>query len=164
MTRSKGMRGQRNDELFERNATIGKRVLGGETLQSIGDDYGITRERVRQISLKVNGVTKLVINEQIKAQEIIRRINRESLVSMEIAWHNMLRCDLCGGWNIRGGRSAFKDGTSDYKLCSPECSKHYLILRYRIDRENNEHIPVVEAEIVEIEATIAQGNSVLITE
>jgi hypothetical protein len=33
----------------ERNAFIGLRWLAGETLQAIGTDFGITRERVRQI-------------------------------------------------------------------------------------------------------------------
>lgn len=38
----------------ERATTIARRYLGGETLQSIADDYGITRERVRQILLTMH--------------------------------------------------------------------------------------------------------------
>ena len=36
----------------ERNKDIEKRFVSGETLQSIGNVYGITRERVRQILVK----------------------------------------------------------------------------------------------------------------
>lgn len=38
-----------NKEMVSRNAEMARRYVEGETLQSIGDDYGITRERVRQI-------------------------------------------------------------------------------------------------------------------
>lgn len=41
-----------------RDAIIAERYLAGETLQAIGDDYGITRERVRQI-LRNTGVPSL---------------------------------------------------------------------------------------------------------
>lgn len=42
----------------ERNREFARRYLGGETLQAIGDDYGVTRERVRQI-LRAMGVDSL---------------------------------------------------------------------------------------------------------
>jgi hypothetical protein len=139
MTRSRGIRSERSDYRFDRNAQIAKRVREGETLQAIGNDYGLTRERIRQISLKKNGVTKMVLNRERNAKKAIDRINAEASVAMEIAIYNNLRCELCGAWNIRAGRSAFKrDGVTTYDLCSTECSKRYLILRYRVHRGTND--------------------------
>lgn len=42
----------------DRDVVIKRRYLDGETLQSIGNDFGITRERVRQILRKI-GVPSL---------------------------------------------------------------------------------------------------------
>lgn len=39
----------------QRNAQMVARYIEGETLESIGQDYGVTRERVRQIVTKVGG-------------------------------------------------------------------------------------------------------------
>lgn len=41
----------------QRNAQMVERYAGGETLESIGASYGVTRERVRQIVAKLGGAT-----------------------------------------------------------------------------------------------------------
>ena len=59
------------EEDFEfRNATIRKRRLGGETLMSIAKDYGITRERIRQICLYIPciNIIRGAIDKRIKAR------------------------------------------------------------------------------------------------
>lgn len=47
----------------DRDVVLARRYLGGETLQSIANDYGITRERVRQI-LRTLGVPSLGLRPQ----------------------------------------------------------------------------------------------------
>jgi hypothetical protein len=65
------MRAQRSQDIIERNlAMVAAYEKGEENLQSLGDKYGITRERVRQI-LEPVGSTAL-IKEQ-------RRIRREEV-------------------------------------------------------------------------------------
>ena len=41
----------------QRNAQMVERYAAGETLESIGASYGVTRERVRQIVAKLGGAT-----------------------------------------------------------------------------------------------------------
>jgi hypothetical protein len=56
-----------------RDAAIVRRLKAGETLQAIGDDYGLTRERVRQIAGK-NGL------EPRMPQIMARRVERDAEV------------------------------------------------------------------------------------
>lgn len=59
-----------------RNDEIERRYKGGETLESIGMDYGVTRQRIEQI-LKKRGVTSknggLVIRHLLDADEKVRQ-------------------------------------------------------------------------------------------
>ncbi len=79
-----GKRGPKPQNV-ERNAEIARRVAAGETLQAIGDSYGLTRERVRQIANRA-GVT--VRSQKIEAEKrfkIFSELAKEGLTRHEIA-------------------------------------------------------------------------------
>lgn len=64
-------------DIDNRNFDIVARTLAGETLQSIGDNYGITRERVRQILLG-KGITYRAWKTQAAAKRLAKEtIKRE---------------------------------------------------------------------------------------
>jgi DNA-binding CsgD family transcriptional regulator len=65
--------------LNKRDEKIKKRVLAGETYQSIGEDYGISRERVRQCVSKL-GVKSLLWD---KAKVKKRDLTKEELKNVE---------------------------------------------------------------------------------
>ena len=120
----------------ERNKEIAKRTLGDETLQAIAKEYGITRERVRQIGYALTGITK----HSLSTERTKRRKENEMFVAfataMSIALSNELRCRVCGAYNIRAGLAAYLHEGSDYYLCcSCGCTKIYEVLRYRIERD-----------------------------
>ena len=46
------------DRLDERQTSVVHRISNGESLQSIGDDLGVSRERVRQINLKATSILR----------------------------------------------------------------------------------------------------------
>ena len=46
------------DRLNERQTSVVHRISNGESLQSIGDDLGVSRERVRQINLRATSILR----------------------------------------------------------------------------------------------------------
>jgi hypothetical protein len=127
---------QRSDYQSERNKEIAKRTLGDETLQAIASDYGITRERVRQIGFSVTGVSKRALSEARTERKRTKRIFDQFSKAMEVALLNDLRCRVCGAHNIRAGRSAYNSGGNEnYYCCSTECTVFYGLLRYRLERD-----------------------------
>jgi hypothetical protein len=75
--------------LSERNRIILKRRLAGETLQEIAEDYGLTRERVRQIVNNLNPTA----NKEVK--------ERRSKINAELRYY----CPDCGKEVKYGGRT-----------------------------------------------------------
>ncbi len=59
-------------ELITRNKKIAEMILSGNTLQATADNFGITRERVRQISRKINGRGALAIRAENRPLAIPR--------------------------------------------------------------------------------------------
>lgn len=58
------------EEIYERNCDIEARFLKGEIMESIGDSYGITRERVRQI------LDKRGVKSEEGGAKLTRRLSR----------------------------------------------------------------------------------------
>lgn len=57
-----------------------KRFIQGRTLSSIGNDYGVTRERIRQISSKALGRFRINLKnliDEAKSAEILREKNKK---------------------------------------------------------------------------------------
>lgn len=68
----------------EREADMLARFHSGETLQSIGDHFGITRERVRQI-VERNGAVPRYQQARIRRDQIVAAMRGEWLTSKELA-------------------------------------------------------------------------------
>lgn len=124
-----------------RNFAISERALNGETLQNIANDYGLTRERIRQIVFLHTGRTKRDINEV--HMEKIRDMRRKFLChsAMEIAFQYELTCIVCGAWNIREGKSRYlngawrkKDVVPHFLTCSADCTDDFRVIRHRLYR------------------------------
>ena len=75
--------------LIKRNADIVSRYSAGETLQKIGDEYLITRERVRQI-LKKNGLTRKQGGQYIAAIKK-RQIKQNKQDALYLLNHGLTR-------------------------------------------------------------------------
>lgn len=79
------------DALAERNKSICQMYVDGHTLQEVGDKYGVTRERIRQILVK-NGVTERFTSiRDIKALrqqecERVMQLYLQGLSRREAAW------------------------------------------------------------------------------
>ena len=106
-----------------RNQEIERLYYGGEhTLQAIGDHYGVTRERIRQILPKGAGtVVEKIRHDQRRTQKFLAACQR--------ALNENRVCQICGGWILRGYA----------KTCSGECSKAYLVLRHFDEHETHRH-------------------------
>lgn len=61
----------------DRRCDMARRYLAGETLRAIGDDFGISRERVRQI-LRADGVPSLGHRPEVARRGQFRRHHGES--------------------------------------------------------------------------------------
>lgn len=72
-------------QIAERNAEIVNRYATGETLEQIGQDYGITRERVRQIIAKATGNRAVVSQRWACINDAIRTLSERKMSPAEIA-------------------------------------------------------------------------------
>lgn len=79
-----GKRGPKPQNV-ERNAEIARRVAAGESLQVVGDSYGITRERVRQLANRAGVTVRATEIEAQKRFEIFSKLAKEGLTRSEIA-------------------------------------------------------------------------------
>jgi len=115
-------------------------LTGQYSMQAIGDKYGISRERVRQI-LKLGGVLGADLIDRRKSERLMKRISDKAdrkAKAVADAKANDWRCPVCGGLNARRGLNRINTVT-----CSMECSELYKKLRPRIDRQ---HWSKVQAE------------------
>lgn len=104
---------------------IAQRRLNGETLQSIADDYDVTRERIRQIAKQVNPEIPIKLKRARRAEEskaAEERLAKRFIQACQKAIEEDRKCYSCGGWILRPGAGAVN--------CSEECSRAYVILRY----------------------------------
>lgn len=81
-------RNRQNTATFDRNLAIIQRRLAGEKLEAIASDYGLTRERVRQIALKCLGPDLVgAMNSQ--------RSEASARESYERAYPEVVACQVC---------------------------------------------------------------------
>lgn len=100
--------------------------VAGRTLEAIGDEAGITRERVRQVTEKVepsrpwDAATRVARSER----DEVATVAEAALASVQAAATDP--CPTCGGTVAHGGNRRF---------CTPDCRERFDILRYHIDEE-----------------------------
>lgn len=111
-------------------ATIAGRYIGGESYAAIGRDYGVSRERIRQIVKEVQPDAKArrraleALNENVKAQRQAEAEAQRFIDRLQEVIDQDLRCATCGGWVIRDtGRD------DENKTCSSECAKAWVVLK-----------------------------------
>lgn len=119
----------------DRNDAMVVMAQSGFTLQAIGDVFGITRERVRQIVKLYTGEGKLAINARLNKAKAAKAIDDTVYDAMDAALSFNLHCIVCGAWNIREGKALNESGESRYRTCSKQCSKDRHKIRHRIERE-----------------------------
>ncbi len=90
----------------------------GQTLQRIGERFGVSRERVRQWIVAEGQRTKSLKRERIPILELVAPI---------------AQCSACLGtvWGDRGKRSA----GAEKPTCSQECHEDWVIARWYLDPE-----------------------------
>lgn len=99
-----------SQQAAHRRIDMASRYLAGETLQAIGDTYGITRERVRQVIKKV-GLTGADSGRRLRAK--LREDERAAQVKARRDARTMKRygCDYDTANRINGGQFFNKNGT-----------------------------------------------------
>lgn len=121
----------------ERDKKICQSVLDGATMTEAGEQFGITRERVRQIVLRDVHVSGRALQKRRKEAKRKKQIETDFRNTVTATIENDWTCDICGGWNLRRGYSYIR-GIRDYlpyERCSKECSYLYGKLRFRLDRD-----------------------------
>lgn len=110
---------QRSDQ---RREAIAARYATGETMESIGFDYGISRERVRQLLADV-GITG--------AEAAAQRRDARALEELMRRCESAQPCAVCGAWVLWRRAS---------RACSPECvvAWNNTAVRYQLDAEFRE--------------------------
>jgi AraC-like DNA-binding protein len=94
-------------EINKRNQTMVMEVFGGRTLQSVGDEFGISRERVRQIFKDRTGTSRDELKRADKFQKKINLMQRVRFL-----------CKQCGDQVMFSERSV-------RKFCSETCWRKY---------------------------------------
>lgn len=106
------------------------------TLQEIGDQLGVTRERVRQI-LRARGITMRQVREAENADRELRQLRLRFIAACERALTRP-PCKVCGAWVIRGGDATI--------TCSHECAQRWVKERYILDPEYHERHRLIQAQ------------------
>ena len=121
----------------KRDEEICNLVIAGATMTNVAGQFGITRERVRQIVLRDTSRTGREIHKATKDAKEQRRIDLDFRDATTATIKNDWRCGVCGGWNIRRGYSYIRGKRNylPYERCSQECSELFGKLRFRFDRD-----------------------------
>lgn len=99
--------------------SLAERWMWGETLQEIADEFGVSKERIRQLIQRYLAATGTSPEEIRRAKKRDRRAATASRDARAI-YEELLRrmsagrhCEICGGYNLRDKRT---------KTCSTECA------------------------------------------
>jgi hypothetical protein len=113
-------------------------VTTNVTLQMLGDEYGLTRERIRQIIALVypNAASR---KRQLQAARDKQRRNQEELEKVRQAREDNQRCVICGDLMLT---------RRQWRTCSPECSEAYMTIRYLPEISGNRHAVHVATSII----------------
>ena len=112
-------------DTLERNEEIKRLYHSGEhTLQAIGDRYGLTRERIRQI-LPTGAAT--VVEKIRRDRKRTQKRTQKFLAACQRALAENRKCQVCKGWILRNTKVT----------CSHECAEAYLPLRHFDEHEEH---------------------------
>lgn len=95
------------------------RLRNGDTLKSLGDEYGITRERVRQLVFAHDPHTM----EKIKAER--REVTQRQQAEKEAARWKPAVCVVC--------ERPFETKEANIRCCSVQCSQAWTWARWLLD-------------------------------
>lgn len=115
-----------NNERFEQ---IANRFLDTElTLEAVGQEYGLTRERVRQIAAMFDpdGSRRAAHKSRVKRSQELRR-DEEQWQELKNRAKAAQPCVVCGSWVLRSRQ----EGTR--RTCSHECGEAWPNLRFHFD-------------------------------
>jgi predicted nucleic acid-binding Zn ribbon protein len=109
-----------------RAASMFRSYVSGNTLQEIGDQYGLTRERIRQILDRSYG----------DRVHFIRQVNKESDTRVR-AKKSAKTCPVC-----------LREHNRSATTCSHRCSELHVLTRYRRDGDYRERHRIFRAKSV----------------
>lgn len=126
-------------DLEGRNYLWLERYLDGDTLQSIGTDYGVTREIVRQVTTRLwremgyEGSPRYVGGLQERA-----RRNREAsdLAELRRRAEVAVPCIVCGCWVLRLARGH----QGEVRTCSHACAEAWAAVRLQHPDYRHRHM------------------------
>lgn len=103
-------------------------IRGDATLEELGDIYGVTRERIRQLlklhqpgASQVRHVNRMAKKKALKEERDAARLK----AMMEVALETDAHCVVCGAWVLRNPPTK----NAQHKTCSAECAKAWPIIR-----------------------------------
>ena len=122
----------------DRDHTICILVTSGITMTTVGNEFGLTRERIRQIVLRDTKLSGHEIQASLKAEKSQKRLESDFHDSVKATLRNNWKCNVCGGWNVRKGYAYIRGirNANPFERCSHECTKLYEKLRFRFDRDS----------------------------
>ena len=107
---------------------LAARWEAGESLESIAGEFGVTRERVRQLIFEYDPTLRDRVRERKQAKahaKEMRRLNAQLQANARHAIRYDLKCVVCGCWVLKT-----TSATEGNLTCGPEHSKAWPVIRY----------------------------------
>lgn len=112
----------------KRDLDIALKVLDGATLREVGEEYGISTERVRQI-LRETGHESRAQESRKKRQE--QQAQERLFAEFAKLAETAKPCRVCGYWVLRRGKDRVDKRQTI--TCSADCAESWRVLRRIID-------------------------------
>lgn len=127
-------------EFVDRNEDIVDMRLQGYTLQEIGEKFGVSRERVRQVLASRQATS---IGHQVRREQREQAVQEGLYAKFAELAKEATPCAVCGYWVLRPFRYRNPDSIigpngkplaqKPKRTCSPECAEAWRVLRYHLD-------------------------------
>lgn len=115
------------DRMSARNDVIVSRRLSGATLGQIAREFGLTRERVRQICTRAD-VNHTRVSRQVREANAEREQREQQIRWEEEVKASDRRCAVCGS-------QMHPSVASRIRTCGGECAEVWAKARYHLDED-----------------------------